>query len=41
MDSAPLALYRGSIVGLEATNPEVRAEDRLDPSSAASQAAPA
>lgn len=38
MEDAPLALYRGSIIGLDATNPEARGESRLDPSSAASQA---
>ncbi|HEX9437278.1 MAG TPA: S8 family serine peptidase [Candidatus Limnocylindria bacterium] len=35
---APLALYRGAIVGLDATNPEARGEARLDPTSTASQA---
>jgi subtilisin family serine protease len=35
---APLALYRGAIIGLAATNPEARGESRLDPSSTDSQA---
>ncbi|HEV8534886.1 MAG TPA: S8 family serine peptidase [Candidatus Limnocylindria bacterium] len=35
---APLALYRGGVAGLAATNPEARKEARLDPTSSASQA---
>lgn len=38
MEDAALATYRGAIIGLEATSPEARGEQRLDPSSAASQA---
>lgn len=38
MTEAPLSLYRGSIAGLNATNPEARGEARLDPASADSVA---
>jgi subtilisin family serine protease len=35
---APLALYRGGVAGLDATNPEAVGAARLDPTSAGSQA---
>lgn len=38
LESAPLALYRGGVAGLQATNPGARGEARLDASTAASQA---